>query len=238
MKVAAPLRLLGGGLSFACLQLLSTFTLAQEQEGALTLTDKGGLTVEVGVEAGVQGVTAHSAFWGLGDTFGTGASYNANPTWLESYMKPYLTFGANVGNTDVYGKASAIASTTGGVDVFGQGHASPIQVEDAFIGLRVGGLDISAGSQPYQLGTGMLLADGGADGFERGALIFGPRTAWEMAAIGRLPVARPAGGGGLSCKRTRALSGWTLRTSKRLTIRPTVSREWVGGGLQGEFPGR
>jgi hypothetical protein len=32
----------------------------------------------------------------------------------------------------------------------------------------------------------MLIANGGTSGFERGALKFGPRKAWEVAAIGRL----------------------------------------------------
>ena len=32
----------------------------------------------------------------------------------------------------------------------------------------------------------MLIANGATSGFERGALKFGPRKAWEMAAIGRL----------------------------------------------------
>jgi len=32
----------------------------------------------------------------------------------------------------------------------------------------------------------MLVASGASIGFERGALKFGPRKAWEMAAVGRL----------------------------------------------------
>jgi hypothetical protein len=36
------------------------------------------------------------------------------------------------------------------------------------------------------LGSGMLIANGGTSGFERGALKLGPRKAWEVAAIGRL----------------------------------------------------
>ena len=46
--------------------------------------------------------------------------------------------------------------------------------------------DLSLGARELTLGTGMLIANGATSGFERGALKFGPRKAWEMAAIGRL----------------------------------------------------
>lgn len=54
-------------------------------------------------------------------------------------------------------------------------------------------LETSLGPRPLVLGTGMLVANGGGDGFERGALKFGPRDAWEMAGLL-----------GVSRKRTRA----------------------------------
>ena len=56
-------------------------------------------------------------------------------------------------------------------------------------------LDISAGPRELKLGTGMLIANGGASGFQRGALKFGPRKAWEMAGVVSLhrdPTSLPA----------------------------------------------
>lgn len=47
-------------------------------------------------------------------------------------------------------------------------------------------LDLSVGAQPLRLGTGMLVWDGASDGFERGALKFGPRSAWEMTGVAEL----------------------------------------------------
>ncbi|CAM5587774.1 hypothetical protein ATER59S_05226 [Aquamicrobium terrae] len=173
-------------LLLAVASLLPLAANAQEQEGSFTLADRGGFRLKAGIEAGLQAVTQHDAFWRLGDSFAPGSGYKASPSWGEFYLKPYLTLGADIGTADLYGKVSAVASSTAGTDVFDQSGRSAITLEDAYLGLRGGGFDFSVGSQPYRLGTGMLLSDGGGDGFERGALIFGPRKAWEMTAIGRL----------------------------------------------------
>ena len=63
-------------------------------------------------------------------------------------------------------------------------------MEEAYLGISKrfeSGLevDLSAGPRELKLGTGMLIANGGSSGFERGALKFGPRKAWEMSAIAR-----------------------------------------------------
>ena len=55
-------------------------------------------------------------------------------------------------------------------------------LEEAYIGFlseNPDGLsvDLSAGARELKLGTGMLFANGGSSGFERGALKFGPRKA-------------------------------------------------------------
>ncbi|MEQ8826431.1 MAG: alginate export family protein, partial [Parvibaculum sp.] len=52
------------------------------------------------------------------------------------------------------------------------------------------GIDVSAGARELKLGTGMLIANGGASGFELGALKFGPRKAWDLAGIARITKGR------------------------------------------------
>jgi hypothetical protein len=112
--------------------------------------------------------------------------------WGEAYAKPGATFEKELSSTiTVKARASAVASWTIGRDVFASRDQAAVTLEDAFVALRGGNaeqglqLDISAGSQPYKIGSGMLISDGGVDGFERGTLIFGPRQAWSMAALAR-----------------------------------------------------
>ena len=88
-------------------------------------------------------------------------------------------------------RASGVGSITVGSDIFASVDQSAITLEDASLGLSAGDaatgfqVDISGGSQPDRIGSGMLIADGGVDGFERATLIFGPRQAWEVTGIVR-----------------------------------------------------
>ena len=90
-----------------------------------------------------------------------------------------------------YGKLSAVASYTWGTDAFDTGDTGETTLEEACLALRGdlgSGLsyDVSLGRRELTLGTGMLIANGATSGFERGALKFGSRKAWERAAIARL----------------------------------------------------
>ena len=164
---------------------LPSLAFAQEQEGSVTLFEGDGFTIKAGMDIGLQIVLENQAFWNLGESVGPD-DYNSSPTWGETYAKPFLTFSGTVDSMDAYGKLSAVGVLNIGTDVYAIEDAKKIVLEDAYIGLKNDSMDLSFGSQSYQLGTGMLIADGGGDGFERGALIFGPRRAWEMTAIGRL----------------------------------------------------
>lgn len=165
--------------------LTPSSVLAQEQEGSVTMFEGGGFTVKAGMDIGLQIVLQNQAFWNLGESVGP-EDYYSSPTWGETYAKPFLTFNGTVGSMDIYGKLSAVGVLNIGTDVYAIEDAKKIVLEDAYVGIRNDTVDLSFGSQPYQLGTGMLIADGGGDGFERGAIIFGPRRAWEMTAIARL----------------------------------------------------
>lgn len=91
----------------------------------------------------------------------------------------------------VYGKVSGVASYTLGTDAYDFGDTGRTTLEEAYLGLRgdiAEGLvfDLSLGARELELGTGMLISNGGSSGFERGALKFGPRKAWEKAAIAKM----------------------------------------------------
>ena len=60
------------------------------------------------------------------------------------------------------------------------------KIDNVFSGLENDTFSISAGDQDYLIGTGMLIADGGADGGERGGWYIGMRKAFQESAIVRL----------------------------------------------------
>ncbi len=155
------------------------------------LYDNGGFTLRAHIEAGLNTVLERRLFWGLASIAAPAASFNPNKQWLEAYLKPGLSFTRTLGrNLTVYGKISGVASGTLGTDAFNTGDIGRVTLEEAYLGLRSSSttgptFDLSLGPREFKAGTGMLIANGGTSGFERGALKLGPRKAWEFAALGR-----------------------------------------------------
>lgn len=182
--------------AFACALIFGSLlpvAHAAAQASDPTVFHRGdGLTMRWHLQAGINAVAEQDLFWNLAETTAPGSGYDANKAWLEVYVKPGLSFerGLSSGKT-LYGKLSAVSSYTLGTDAFDEGDTGATTLEEAHLGLRgetVGGLsyDVSLGPRELKLGTGMLLASGASSGFERGALKFGPRKAWDSAAIARL----------------------------------------------------
>lgn len=168
------------GLVFSALLASTSALLAEERKPGLSF----------GLEIGAQWVVQDQAFWLLSETFAPDTPFEASPDWGEGYVKPSISFSAALDSgVTLYGTASLIASGTLGTDVFASTDNSGFLLEEAFLGseIPVGGTDgnvtLSFGSQLYEIGTGMLISAGSGNGFERGALIFGPRQAWEMTGI-------------------------------------------------------
>jgi hypothetical protein len=119
------------------------------------------------------------------------ANYNPDKVWLEGYLKPGISFRNKVSDSDtIYGMVSGVWSGTIGTDAYDKGDTSRVTLEEAYFGFRSDNpdgvsVDVSAGARELKLGTGMLFANGGSSGFERGALKFGPRKAWELAGIAK-----------------------------------------------------
>jgi hypothetical protein len=162
-----------------------------DQTDPMVLYQQDGVTVRAHVQAGLNLVGEQNLFWGLADIFAPTANYNPDKVWLEGYLKPGVSFRNQVSDTDtIYGMVSGVWSGTIGTDAYDKGDTSRITLEEAYFGFRSDNpdgisVDLSAGARELKLGTGMLFANGGSSGFERGALKFGPRKAWELAGIAR-----------------------------------------------------
>ncbi|MEM1441984.1 MAG: hypothetical protein AAGF67_06550, partial [Verrucomicrobiota bacterium] len=156
------------------------------------LHDSDTLEVQAHFQTGVNAVAEGNLFWDLARLATGNNTFDADAEWLESYVEPGLSFETQVEpGLDFFGKISAVASYTSGTDAFDEGDTGRVTLEEGFLGFRfdvVQGweMEASAGARTLRLGTGMLVANGGADGFERGALKFGPREAWEMSGIVQL----------------------------------------------------
>ena len=154
--------------------------------------EQGGLTLRGHLQFGLNAVAERNLFWDLAETTNPGSGFDADTNWLEGYIKPGVSFEYHLDpSAAIYGKLSAVSSYTWGTDAFDTGDTGDTTLEEAYLGFRGGrasGLsyDLSLGPRELTLGTGMLIANGATSGFERGALKFGPRKAWERAAIGRL----------------------------------------------------
>ena len=160
----------------------------------MVLHDSDGLTVRMHLQLGINVVAEQNLFWSFADTFAPDVGFDNDTRWLEGYVMPGISFTVDLGDhLQAYGKLSAVASGTLGTDAFDAGGTGDVTLEDGYLGLRSTAetgpfFDISLGPRDFKLGTGMLIANGGSSGFERGALKLGPRKAWEQAAIGRVGV--------------------------------------------------
>lgn len=163
-----------------------------EDRDPMGFHDQGGLTVNGHLQFGLNAVVERNLYWDLASVTAPGSGFDPDTNWLEGYFKPGISFEKELDTGAVfYGKLSAVASYTWGIDAFDTGNTGATTVEEAYLAIRGdsgAGLsyDLSLGARELVLGTGMLIANGGTSGFERGALKLGPRKAWEMAAIGRL----------------------------------------------------
>jgi hypothetical protein len=125
----------------------------------------------------------------------------ACPHWAEFAVTPGLEGEVSLGDGGTLrARVSGVYATTQiGLDAGGSNlddrRPHEILLEDAYLGWKSGDLfpslgedaiDLSVGSQPYQVGTGFLIWDGGTDGGSRGAYWISPREAFRLTAIARL----------------------------------------------------
>lgn len=165
---------------------------AQETDDQTLIYSGDGLEIRWHLQAGLNAVTERNLFWNISDTLTPESGFNPDSDWLESYLKGGLSFEQSLENGSLlYGRLTGVSSYTVGTDAFDAGDTGSTTLEEGYLGFSTSdsdhpGLDISIGPRGLVLGSGMLIANGGANGFERGALKFGPRKAWQQAAIMRV----------------------------------------------------
>ncbi|GAA2827843.1 hypothetical protein [Aminobacter aminovorans] len=184
-------RLVGwAGAATPLLASLLTCHQALAADDRMLLLDHDGLTIRMHLQAGLNVVTEHNVFWNYADSFAPSAGFDSNKTWLEGYILPGLSFTQELGGVVAYGKVSAVASGTLGIDAYATGNTGRVTLEEGYLGLRSGeksdpSFDVSVGPREFKAGTGMLLANGGSSGFDRGALKLGAlarRGKWRRSA--------------------------------------------------------
>lgn len=178
-------------LAAGLLWLAPAYALAEPGD-PMMLHDSDGLAVRGHFQFGVNVVAEQNVFWNYSDVVAPQANFDTDLEWLEAYVKPGVSFTKQLGGAvSAYGKVSAVASGTLGTDAFATGDTGRVTLEEGYVGLRTtndNGLsfDLSIGPREFIAGTGMLIANGGSNGFRRGALKLGPRKAWEFAGLARV----------------------------------------------------
>ncbi|MEM9971989.1 MAG: alginate export family protein [Pseudomonadota bacterium] len=159
---------------------------AAQDKDQTTFYDENGLKLRWHFQAGAYFGGESNIFWDLGAATGAGAGFDPDTVWQEFFIKPGISFEYMLDNSALfYGKLSAVSSYTAGTDPFDEGDNGDTTIEEAYLAVRGGSeqlsYDVSVGAREFRLGTGMLIATGATSGFERGALKFGPRKAWERS---------------------------------------------------------
>jgi hypothetical protein len=143
----------------------------------------------------MSGNFAYDGIWfGLGDV--PPSDFDGSKVWSEEWLEFGARAEAQAGDITFYGALSVGASFTLGTDSFDETNHRAVLLENAYAGVRstnpgeAWNFDLSAGQQEFGLGTGMLIWQGAANGFERGGLNIVQRLSWSMAAIAEITGSR------------------------------------------------
>jgi hypothetical protein len=180
--------------AIACLLLVNSAAHAEEEERTTGLPNSGTWTFNFDAGVGAFGFDNSLYTDQRADPSG-----DLSDDWLESYIKPAVSADFPTLRGAWFGKLSAVGSRTFSAppSLVGES-ASALLAEDAYIGWRSGtsmkigedALEITIGRAPYQIGHGLLLWDGAADGGARGGYWSGARKSWEKAGIVRFKAKR------------------------------------------------
>jgi hypothetical protein len=148
-------------------------------------------TVKFSFEANLTAFYSDNTYWGAANILLPGSQVDY--FWGESFAKGGVRIDHRLSDAfKVYAGASAVVSLTADEDIVGTKDVAALSMDEIYGGVRFeqpgdGGafLDLSAGSQPYTVGTGMLIGDGAPEGSARGAVTIAPFRAWDVAAIAR-----------------------------------------------------
>lgn len=159
------------------------------------LYNKDGRKLVFNVDLVGAGFVNSNSWFGQSDAF----LGDDTDSWFELGVEPRMSFELPVGRGTVFGQLSGVYTNTFGDDASGltigldstdditleQAHIG-WKVDDLFSGLEEDTFSIIGGRQDYKIGTGLLIADGGGDGGERGGWYIGMRKAFQESVVARL----------------------------------------------------
>ena len=183
---------LGIGLSIFLLGMhcsqaqVTTFHNDKLPEGGVRW-EKDDLSAVLGLDANLYFYASRGSWWGMGAN--TAPLYNSNRNWGELWLMPRLNLNYKIDNEQlIYGAVSVGATKDFGGNPFDYFNQGTTRFENKYLGYKAGNpnsfhLDVSAGSQPFMLGTGMLIFAGAGNGNEWGNSASFKRQAWDQTAI-------------------------------------------------------
>jgi len=159
------------------------------------LYNQDGTKLVFNADLAVVGFANSNSWFGESESF----LGDDTDTWMELGFEPQLSLEAPLGKGTFFGKLSAVYTNTFSDDASGltvgtddthdlsieQGHIG-WRMSDLFPGLTDDVFSIAIGRQDYTIGTGLLIADGGGDGGDRGGWYLGMRKAFKNSAIARI----------------------------------------------------
>lgn len=170
--------------------LVGTIPTQAKDMSPLLFVDTDTITIQGRAEAMFGAISSSGSWFNL--LARPLPSYDPNRRWAEGWFAPGVDITLYPSDrVEIYGGLSLGLSGTWGSDLYAQTNQGAVLFENAFFGVRTSNpktswnIDISTGQQKYTVGTGMLLSQGAGNGFERGANLMGPRTAWSNASIAR-----------------------------------------------------
>jgi hypothetical protein len=141
------------------------------------------------------GLETYSAFYSMSGTWwnlaaSSAPSFDKSRSFTELWVHPKLNGRFRLeGGAEAYGTLSVGLTQTIGSDAFDFNDEGAVRFGSAVLGVRgdAGGwrYDVSAGRQPFILGTGMLLAAGSSNGYTWGGGASTQRKAWGRTALAK-----------------------------------------------------
>jgi hypothetical protein len=163
--------------------------LAQQAPKPAWAWTSGDLALEAGLDTNTAFYAMSGTWWNLTAT--AAPTFDKSRNFTELWVHPMLNGRLKVdAGHEVYGTLSVGATQTIGADAFDYQDQGAVRFGSAVLGLRgeAGGwrYDVSAGRQPFTLGTGMLLTAGSSNGMSWGGGASTQRKAWGRSALARV----------------------------------------------------
>ena len=174
----------------ACLLLTAGAAVAQQAPRPAWEWTSGPLRLQGGLDTYTAAYAMRGTWWNL--AAGTAPSFDTRRSFAELWFHPKLSGTYALGGQgQAYGGLSVGITRNLSADAFDYDGQGAVRFENAHVGVRgttASGLryDLSAGRQPFTLGTGMLLTAGSANGFSWGGGASTQRKAWARSVVGRL----------------------------------------------------